>query len=173
MVKTLHLQIEHLGISSLLGTLLKTLGSLFNSMGSLSRPKVELGLVLLSVKKILFSFLFLKTELPRNSMIKYVNWDYQLGSIFCRMFIERNSTKSGDISNIPCHLAFSYLFWVVWSGLVILYDISAPKMSDRSLCYRQHNHILEVWILMSHRERKRESKRRDCFRGMIKQIALH
>lgn len=71
------------------------------------------------------------------------------------MFIERNSTKSGDISNIPCHLAFSYLFWVVWSGLVILYDISAPKMSDRSLCYRQHNHILEVWILMSHRERAR------------------
>lgn len=94
---------EYLGISSLLGTLLKTLGSLFNSMGSLSRPKVELGLVLLSVKRILFSFLFLKTELPRN-------WDYQLGSIFCRMFIERNSTKSGDISNIPCHLAFSYLF---------------------------------------------------------------
>lgn len=103
-VKTLHLS------NTLLGTLLKTLGSLFNSMGSLSRPKVELGLVLLSVKKILFSFLFLKTELPRNSMIKYVNWDYQLGSIFCRMFIERNSTKSGDISNIPCHLAFSYLF---------------------------------------------------------------
>lgn len=103
-VKTLHLS------NTLLGTLLKTLGSLFNSMGSLSRPKVELGLVLLSVKRILFSFLFLKTELPRNSMIKYVNWDYQLGSIFCRMFIERNSTKSGDISNIPCHLAFSYLF---------------------------------------------------------------
>lgn len=111
-VKTLHLS------NTLLGTLLKTLGSLFNSMGSLSRPKVELGLVLLSVKRILFSFLFLKTELPRNSMIKGPISVGKLGLPTRKYILQKvYRQKLNKIRGHIKHSMSSFLFLSVLSGM--------------------------------------------------------
>lgn len=119
---------EYLGISSLLGTLLKTLGSLFNSMGSLSRPKVELGLVLLSVKRILFSFLFLKTELPRNSMIKGPISVCKLG-LPTRKYILQNVYRK-KLNKIRGHIKHSM------SSCLFLSVLSGMKWSRNLICYQ-------------------------------------